>query len=757
VPRPGRQVGRERKIDGVSRDNGRQVFDPTCEGNLHALQCYESDLIMPESRLTLNTEVKYVKGVGPARAQMLAARSIATVEDLLYYTPFRYEDRQRMARVRELVPGQTATVLVKVLSCGLLQTRGGTYIYDLSAVDASDPVARGMIRCKWFNAIYLERNKTFRSGQRVFFYGKADRDPYGTGNLVMIQPKFEILPETGAEAADSLEVGRITPIYESIGRLTPAVLRRLIWNALAGTDGAIPECVPGSVLKKNRLPGRSESLRQTHFPDSNVSAEDLARFRTSGQVRMIFEEFFNIGAAMALRRRELKWLPGIELHVNDQIRQAVKRVLPFRPTQAQRRVLKEIVQDMLSPHPMSRLLQGDVGSGKTIVALEAAIVAVENGCQVAMMAPTEILATQHYLYCRNLLAPLPYETGLLIGASSPKEKQQTKARLAEGSIHLVVGTHALIEEGVEFAKLGLVIVDEQHRFGVMQRHRLIRKGLAPHVLVMTATPIPRTYALAAYGDLDVSVIDEMPPNRTPIVTRIVEQRDRDKAFEFVRSKVRTGEQAYVVYPLVEESKQLDLRPAVQMHEQLSRNVFPTLRVGLLHGRLPASEKESVMRQFRQGEIQVLVSTTVIEVGVDVPNATVMLVEHAERFGLAQLHQLRGRIGRGKGKSYCLLLTGGPAGETAAERLRVLAETNDGFRIAEMDFKIRGPGEFLGTRQWGLPAFRIANLLRDHEILEWARREAIEFVERPEKAEDLEAFTRSLRAKWPARYSLARVG
>jgi ATP-dependent DNA helicase RecG len=712
---------------------------------------------MPERALTLNTEVKYVKGVGPARAQLFASRSITTVEDLLYYTPFRYEDRQRLVCIRDLVPGQAATVLVKVLSCGLTRTRGGAFIYDLSAVDASRPLAGGMFRCKWFNAVYLERNKVFHTGQRVFFYGKVERDPYGTGNMMMIQPKFEILPDEGAETSDSLEIGRITPIYESISRLTPAILRRLIWNALTAADGAIPECLPASVLKKSNLSDRCSSLRQTHFPDSNQSTEDLARFRTRAQVRMIFEEFFNVGAAMALRRREMKWLPGIELRVDEKIVQAVKSILRFHPTGAQKRVLKEIVSDMTAPHPMSRLLQGDVGSGKTIVALEAAVIAIENGCQVAIMAPTEILATQHYLYCRELLARLPYETGLLTGALGSKEKRATRARLAEGTIQLVIGTHALIEEAVEFAKLGLVIVDEQHRFGVMQRHRLIRKGVAPHVLVMTATPIPRTYALTAYGDLDVSVIDEMPPNRTPIVTRILAERDRARAFDFIREKVRAGEQAYVIYPLVEESSKLDLRPAVRMHEDLSRNVFPELRVGLLHGRLPASEKESVMRQFRQGKIHVLVATTVVEVGVDVPNATVMLVEHAERFGLAQLHQLRGRIGRGTGKSYCLLLASGPPGEIAAERLRVLAETNDGFRIAETDFKIRGPGEFLGTRQWGVPAFRIANLMRDHEILEWAKREALEFVEHPQNPQELEAFTRSLRARWPERYSLARVG
>lgn len=709
------------------------------------------------AKVKLDDEVKYLKGVGPQRAQTLASRSIRTVGDLLYYTPFRYEDRTRLASVRDLLPGQTVTVLVNVIACGLTRTRKGVYLYDLTGRDVSGPAPGKMIRCKWFNAAYLEREKVFREGQRVFFYGKVEQDRYGTGNLVMIQPRYEILPDSGESDASSLEIGRITPIYEAVGSISTAMLRRIIWNAFTAADGNIPECLPVSVLRKNKLLERLIALRETHFPHKEQPLDELSRFRAPAQTRMIFEEFFNVGVAMALRRQRTKWLPGIPLRITESVRHAVKQILPFHPTSAQKRVLKEIVGDMTSTQPMSRLLQGDVGSGKTIVALEAAVVAIENGCQVAIMAPTEILATQHYLYSKQLLAPLPYRVGFLVSGRTAREKEQIKNELANGSLNLVVGTHALLEPDVEFARLALVIVDEQHRFGVVQRHELIRKGSSPHVLVMTATPIPRTFALAAYGDLDFSVIDEMPPHRTPIATRVFAERDRAQAFEFIRRKVRSGEQAYAVYPLVEESAKLDLRPAVRMYEHLSRNVFPEFRVGLLHGRLSGTEKEAVMRSFRAGEIQVLVSTTVVEVGVDVPNATVMLVEHAERFGLAQLHQLRGRIGRGAGKSYCLLLAGEPRSEVADERLRVMAETTDGFRIAEIDFKLRGPGEFLGTRQWGIPAFRIANLLRDQEILEWARKEASKFVEHPESPEELAAFTRDLRARWPERYSLARVG
>lgn len=708
--------------------------------------------------LTLSSEIQYLKGVGPMRAETLRSRAIATVEDLLYYAPFRYEDRNRIARVRDLLPGQSAVIFLKIISCGPVRTRRGIYIYELAGSDASDGCGGGaLMECKWFNAVYLERNKVFRPGQKAFFYGKAERDNFGAGRLVMLQPKFEIVPDADDGGPDSLEMGRITPIYEAIGKITAAGIRRLVWTGLQDIGNEIPECLPPSVVSANKLPARDESLRQMHFPAPGGSMEELSHFRSPAQARLIFEEFFSVGVALALKRQRQKWLPGIELKITDATRQAVKRILPFHPTQAQKRVIKEIAGDMTSPHPMSRLLQGDVGSGKTIIALQAAVIAIENGYQAAVMAPTEILATQHYLYFKQILTPLGLEIDLLTGSRSPSEKADIKKRIADGSLPLVVGTHALIEPNVDFARLALVIVDEQHRFGVMQRYDLIRKGAAPHVLVMTATPIPRTCALAAYGDLDFSVIDELPPNRTPIETRVAAAIDRAKAFDFIRKKVEKGEQAFVVYPLVEESKKLDLKPAVQMHEHLSRVVYPRFRVGLLHGRLSADEKETVMRRFRAGEIDVLVSTTVVEVGVDVPNATVMLIEHAERFGLAQLHQLRGRIGRGPGKSHCILIADGPLGEAADERLRILAETNDGFKIAEMDLKLRGPGEFLGARQSGIPAFRVANLLRDQPILEWARREAMKFVEHPESPAELAEFTRALAARWPNRYSLAQVG
>ena len=706
---------------------------------------------MANTKLTAESDVQFLKGVGPARAKLLASRGIRTVEDLLYYTPFRYENRTSLTRIRDLVPGQTATVFAKVLTCGLMRTRRGMYIYDLAASDSS-----GMLRCKWFNAAYLETNKVFHSGQQVFFYGKVDRDRYGTGTMEIIQPQYEILPEDEPEGGNSLELGRVVPIYESIGALGPRVLRRLMWAALEGIGIEIPDRLPPAVVRKNKLPDRASAVRETHFPQNEQDIERLCGFRTPAQVRLIFEEFFSVGAGLALKRRKAKAIPGVEFKVKDSARQAIRKILPFHPTSAQKRVLKEIVDDMCSARPMNRLLQGDVGSGKTIVAIQAAILAIENGYQVALMAPTEILAAQHYLYIKQLFGKLNYRVELLVSARKAAEKAGIKQAIASGEVHLAIGTHALIEEDVKFAQLGLVVVDEQHRFGVLQRFKLMRKGYHPDVLVMTATPIPRTLALTLYGDLDFSVIDELPPHRTPILTKLMEERDRGSAYTFLREKIRRGEQAYVVCPVIEEGGKLDLKPAVQMYEQLARNVYPEYRVGLLHGRLPSDEKDAVMQRFKRGEVQILVATTVVEVGVDVPNASVMLIEHADRFGLSQLHQLRGRIGRGSKKSYCLLMADERRSEISQERLNTMVATTDGFRIAEIDLKLRGPGEFFGTRQWGIPAFRIANLLRDQEILEWAKREAVDFIANPLSPQELETFVTYLRTEWPRRYGLASV-
>jgi ATP-dependent DNA helicase RecG len=522
---------------------------------------------------------------------------------------------------------------------------------------------------------------------------------------------------------------------------------------------------------------RRKAFEQAHFPPAGEVFADLAEQRTPAHRRLIFEELFFLEMGLELKRRRMRERAGIAFALTDKVRGAIKKILPFHPTAAQKRVLKEIAEDMQQPSPMRRLLQGDVGSGKTIVALQAAVIAIENGYQVAFMAPTEILATQHYLSARRLLEDAGYRVVLLTGSQDDATKRNTRRHIAQGDAHLVIGTHALIQEKVEFHKLGLVIVDEQHRFGVMQRFRLMKKGEAePDTLVMTATPIPRTLALTLYGDLDTSVLDELPPGRTPITTRKVSDERAPEVWEFVRKQVKAGRQAYVVYPVIEgqaseqpemefvessaSAQKSGMKAAVQMYEELGRKIFPGLRVALLHGQLSAEEKDETMRRFQKAEIDVLVSTTVIEVGVDVANASVMVVEHAERFGLSQLHQLRGRIGRGAAKSYCILMTGGKVSPEGEQRLKAMVRTQDGFEIAELDLTLRGPGEFFGTKQSGLPPLRVANIIRDRPLLELARKEARRIVEQaaPEVTQqDGEQIMQHLRLHWQRRYGLVEVG
>jgi ATP-dependent DNA helicase RecG len=517
------------------------------------------------------------------------------------------------------------------------------------------------------------------------------------------------------------------------------------------------------------LIGRREAFWKVHWPPPETPFEQLMSARSPAHIRLIFEELFFLELGLERKRQRMRAEPGIHFELNQRVRAAIKKVLPFHPTAAQKRVLKEIADDMAQPSPMRRLLQGDVGSGKTIVALQAAIIGIENGYQVALMAPTEILATQHYLSARRILEPLGYRIVLLTGSLEQDRKRDIRRHIARGNAQLVIGTHALIEEKVEFGKLGLVVVDEQHRFGVLQRMKLMKKtadpgaaaAVEPDVLVMTATPIPRTLALTLYGDLDISLLDELPPGRTPIQTRRVPDERSDDVFDFVRRQVAAGHQAYVVYPVIEEGgPEGELKAAIKMYEQIRERILPGLRIGLLHGRLDAEEKDAVMRRFQRSEIDVLVSTTVIEVGVDVPNATVMVIEHAERFGLAQLHQLRGRIGRGAARSYCILMTAGKITPEAEQRLDTMVRTTDGFLIAETDLELRGPGEFFGTRQAGMPSFRVANLVRDRQILEAAKREAAAVLAGPNADISQEEITRALtylRGHWQRRYGLVKVG
>jgi len=698
--------------------------------------------------MDLHTAVMYLKGVGPHRAAALETKGITTVEDLLYYPPFRYEDRGNLKPIGELAPGEMATVVAEIASARVQRvTRSGLRIFEVRARDSS----RHTLLCKWFRGDYLAGILT--GGQRAAFYGKIEYDNY-SGDLSMVHPEFEIL--SGADDPEAaLHLGRIVPIYEAAGKISARQIRTLVDRALAQVDlsrDPLPERVRAALA----LPPRDQAVPEAHFPPPGSDLRALNAWRTPAQVRLVFEEFFYLECGLALKRRNARAVEGIAFELKDSARQKIRAMLPFKPTGAQKRVLKEIAGDMSRPHPMHRLLQGDVGSGKTIVALEAAVIALENGYQAAIMAPTEILATQHYLYSRRILDQAGYVVGLLTGSLSAREKDKLRQLIVEGIIHVAVGTHALIEGQVEFHNLGLVIIDEQHRFGVMQRLKLLQKGKTPDVLVMTATPIPRTLALTLYGDLDVSVIDELPPGRRPIETRHFTEDQIELVWSFARLQVEAGRQAYVVYPVIEESETRAIKAAEKMHAQLQQVVFRSFTVGLLHGRLAASEKDAIMQDFKAGRIQILVATTVIEVGVDVPNATVMVIEQAESFGLAQLHQLRGRVGRGADQSYCLLVTGRGT-EAARERIRTLRDTTDGFRIAEMDLRLRGPGEFFGTRQSGLPAFRVANLLRDREVLEMARAEAVRFVENPPSVEELRALVGYIRDSWQRRYGLVLVG
>jgi ATP-dependent DNA helicase RecG len=723
--------------------------------------------------LTLSSPVQYIKGVGEARARILEKKGIFTAEDLLYYVPFRFEDRTRVRGPGEVQAGEMATVIAQVVSAGMLPVRRSRVQIFVATVKGDGHY----LNSKWFNASYLQR--IIRPGQYLALHGKVEFDPY-SGVLQMMQPQYEILPAPPGGAAggkdspgqlsieDSLEVGRIVPIYEAAGRLSSRFFRRVIHYLLESLS-VVEDPLPPEVIAKNSLIPRWEAIRNIHFPPPGTRLSDLDQSRSAAHRRLIFEEFFLLEARLALKRKRAREIPGIAFRTDPAIRECLKKVLSFHPTGAQKRALAEIVADMRAPHPMHRLLQGEVGSGKTIVALQASLIAMENGYQVAMMAPTEVLAMQHYLSFRRLLGRSGHDVILLSGSASAREKKGLKRLLCEGAVQFAVGTHALVEEDVDLPKLGLVIIDEQHRFGVMQRFLLMRKGNRPDTLVMTATPIPRTLALTLYGDLDVSVIDELPAGRLPVVTRQIPDDEAAKAYEFVRSQVASGAQAFIVYPLIEESTgpekasarkrdpdAVDLKSALKMYEYLSREVFPEYRVGLLHGRLPAEEKERTMAAFQAGEIQILVGTTVVEVGVDVPNATVMVIEQAERFGLAQLHQLRGRVGRGRRQSHCLLLTSRVQTEAARERLGALERTSDGFQIAELDLRLRGPGEFLGTKQSGVPALRIANLIRDQEILEWAKRLATDFIEQGDPQE-IVRLVNYIKETWDRRYGLVKAG
>ena len=658
-----------------------------------------------------NISVRYIKGVGQKRAVALQKAGIETLVDLLYYFPRRYLDRSNLVKVAQLPIGEEATFVGRIISIDVVRGRR-EYLQVLVGDDS------GFIYCIWFNGIQYMK-KVFKQGELVAFSGKVDyfKRP------VMVHPDYDKLEKS---EWDTLHTSRIIPVYPSTSELKKVGLdsrgfRKLIKPIVGSLDKTVKEVLPPSILERQKLPGINRAFSQIHFPDSKEELESATR-------RFKFQELFFLQLLLGVKRLGIKQTP--KLHKYNGIGPFFKAIydsLPFELTSAQKRVIKEIWKDMKSDKVMNRLLQGDVGSGKTIVALFAASIAIGNGYQVAFMAPTEILAEQHFRNLRQYCNNVGISVGLLIGGQAKKERKETLEKMKNGDINLVVGTHALIQEGVEFKNLSLVIIDEQYRFGVGQRSQLIGKGFNPDVLVMTATPIPRTLSMVVHGDMDVSVINEMPKHKAKIITRLVTRQKLPVVYQFIRERVKKQkEQAYIVYPLIEESERVDLRAAVREYEHLKEEVFPDINLGLLHGRMSSMEKDEVMRKFLEGTIDVLVCTTVIEVGIDNPNATIMVIENAERFGLTQIHQLRGRVGRGSRKGICVLVEGKRT-ENSRKRLRVLLSTDNGFEISEEDLKLRGPGEFFGTRQHGFPRMKIADILRDREILYKAREEAFSLL------------------------------
>ncbi|HMS84986.1 MAG TPA: ATP-dependent DNA helicase RecG [Nitrospira sp.] len=680
--------------------------------------------------------VRFAKGVGPKRSSVLQRLGIETVEDVLWTIPWRYEDRSVMTPIGNLVPGRVASICGTVGKCESKRTRNRR----LSVLDVGIEDETGRLQVVFFNQPYLE--DTLTVGTRVMLSGRviAGRRDWGVPRMDVAQ--YEVI---GEDLESALHVGRIVPVYHETKGWTSRQMRVLVRNVLTDHGIDLMDHLPMPLRERHRLISIHEAFQDVHFPQVGTDSSLLERGRTVAHRRLAFEELLLLQLALASRHRsvheepkEVQFNPGTPLLVQ------LSGLLPFRLTKAQERVIHEIFRDMTSPRPMNRLVQGDVGSGKTAVALQAIVMACGSGYQAALMAPTEILAEQHYRNLSGLLKVLGLQTALVRGGEKASVKNAQAEQLASGDIHVAIGTHALLQQDVTFKNLGLAVIDEQHKFGVLQRKAMIEKGYRPDVLVLTATPIPRTLAMTVYGDLDVSVIDALPPGRKPVQTFLFSEGQRRKANQIMRDELRADRQVYVVYPLVEESEKVDLQAAIQGAEQLQNGEFSEFRVGLLHGRMKASEKETVMADFKSGTIQMLIATTVIEVGVDVPNATVIMIEHAERFGLAQLHQLRGRVGRSSQQAYCLLMTqnlgrrnrksrrrtlGSEEPMSAArERLESLVRSTDGFVIAEDDLRIRGPGEFFGLRQWGMPEFRVANLVRDGDLLEQAKQEAFSLLQ-----------------------------
>lgn len=694
---------------------------------------------MQEKNISIHTPIRYFKGVGPKKSQELAALGIRTAWDILYFLPSRYEDRSDLTPIKDVNIDEHQTIQGEVVTLGTRITKSGMPIFQMAITDQT-----GFIHAVWFNQPYLK--DYFKKGQRVVLYGKVEMHD----RLQIAQPEYEILK---SDEVDSVNIGRIVPIYPATRHLTQRYLRALAFHAVSTYAKFLIEKLPTYIIARERIVDIKFAVRNIHFPSSFENLEKAYR-------RIVFEEFFTLQLALAMKKKDAKTgEKGLGHKVSGELIDSFKNTMPFELTKGQEKAIADIGRDMSSGQPMNRLLEGDVGSGKTIVAAYALILTIQNGYQGVIMAPTEVLARQHFIVLSELLMPLGVNITLLVGGIDPKIKKNIYNDIKDGKVNVVVGTHAILEEGVEFNNMGLAIIDEQHKFGVTQRAILKGKGHNPHILVMTATPIPRTLALTVYGDLDISIIKELPKGRKPISTYWVEDEKRQKMYNFIKEELKKGRQAYVVCPLIDKIRELSLsRGAVEIYEKLKNEIFPEFEIGLLHGRMSSREKENVMKDFKKGKTKVLVATIVIEVGIDIPNASVMLIENAERFGLSQLHQLRGRIGRGEHESYCILLAD-PKTDEAAQRLKAIEGTLDGFQIAEADLNIRGPGEFFGTKQHGLPEIKFGNIVKDFDIMELARKEAFSLVAKdPDlKEEHHMLLKQALISRFKGRLDLARVG
>ena len=685
--------------------------------------------------------IESITGIGPQRAKLFSRLGIRTILDALYYLPYRYEDRTGLKKISEIRPGNMEIVQGRIVFANIIRTRMRKFqIFEIAINDNT-----GFLKAKWFNQTYMLKNLPV--GQEVVLSGIVKNT--GQAAPEMDSPEYEIVSD---DTDSFIHTKRIVPFYSITGGISQKQFRKIMFTIVNEHAFKIQDTLPPSIIEKNNLAPLSTSIQQLHFPEAGIALGLLNSGMSRYHQRLSFDELFFFELGLAAMKRAARLNKGIEFKTEGVFRKKLLELLPFELTDAQKRTLEDISRDMRSACPMNRLMQGDVGCGKTVVALLAMLDAAESGYQAALMAPTEILAGQHYINMHGLLKALGLKAELLTANS----KAGRLADIASGETDIVIGTHALIQEGVKFKKLGLVVIDEQHKFGVMQRVLLREKGMKPDVLVMTATPIPRSLALTLYGDLDCSIIDELPPGRKPVVTKLLEADQKKEIYELLRKEIETGRQAYVVYPAIEESEKTDLKSAAQGKEGFEK-VFPEYRIGLLHGRMSTGEREKVMLSFKHGEIDILVSTTVIEVGVDVPDATIMLVVHAERFGLAQLHQLRGRVGRGAHRSLCILVAYKPYGEEAGRRLHIMLRSNDGFRIAEEDLEIRGPGEFLGTRQAGMPDLKVANIVRDMKILEKAKLEAFGLIEVSPELGEFPSLKKAVEVFWKGKKDLFRMG